>query len=151
MQESVIVLVQTGYSLGVAGGGVILPPTTVGLAAVPSGAAGLRGTLGSAGTMPLASGGTGAGGTFALGSDGGVAGGVAGGTASGAVAGGDAGGSVSGGAVIGAGGAVSDGGAGTTCAKAGTAAPARSMAGSMNRFFISTFLPIAPLFQQSDT
>jgi len=44
MHESVIVFVQTGYSLGVGGGGVILPPTTAGLAADPTGAAGFGGT-----------------------------------------------------------------------------------------------------------
>lgn len=137
MQESVIVRVQTGYSLGVVGGGVMLPPTTVGLAAVPSGAAGFLGAFGSAGTIPVPSGGTGAGGTLALGS---AAGGVAGGTVPGGVV--VDGGVVGGGAVSGVvgidvGGVVSGVCAGT-CATAGKPAPARSMAGSINRVFIFT-------------
>lgn len=160
MHESLIVLVQTGYSLGVVGGGVMLPPTTAGLAADPSGAAGLGGTDGSAGTMPLAEGGTAPVGTFAFGSaEGGVVGagavvsvgGVVGDGAVVSVGGCGAGGTDSGGVVVDGGDAASGGVGCIPCAHAGKAAPASNRAGSINRVFIVFFLPQGPYSRNVST
>jgi len=95
--------------------------------------------------MLRASGGTAPVGMFAFGS---ADGGVVDGGAAVSVGGCGAGGVESEGAVVDVGGAESGGGVCMPCAHAGKAAPARSMAGSINRVFITISLPQAPCFRR---